>query len=176
MKHADRLSPHYAFTCTKKLWLAGKVSFTLMSAIGLSCNSGNDPITLKGLCHQAGLPTCTMTSCKSATPPPPQQIFHHWTPHTRTRSSHGGEGSSTTTLCYNVQRWKTKQGHSWCLGRKDRFSGRIRKTLILHKILSKSELLLWLKHNCSPTLWPLQTPYCSSAAANGSPRTVSTKF
>jgi len=68
----------------------------LCVSVGLTYNSGNDPIILRGLCDQAGLPTCTMTPCRSAVPTPPR----HCTPHTRTRSSHerGGPASITTVL------------------------------------------------------------------------------
>jgi hypothetical protein len=145
----------------KKLWQAEQVRlryhlpqlpiqvahsfyFLLCVSVGLTYNSGNDPIILRGLCDQAGLPTCTMTPCKSAAPTPPR----HCTPHTRTRSSHDRGGPASEHGCYNVQRWKTKQDHSWRMswsyGLVSWMSTEI--PILVHKIISKTQLPLWPKH------------------------------
>jgi len=92
--HPGRRPPNHASPlCTKAL--AHRTSTTLLSStkasrkshtlhlllcvsVGLTYNSGNDPIILRGLCDQAGLPTCTMTPCRSADPTPPHPaIVHH---------------------------------------------------------------------------------------------------
>lgn len=64
----------------------------LWVSVGVTCNPGNDPIILKGICDRAGLSTCTTSPCKSATPSPPSS---HCTSHTRTRSSHEREGPAS---------------------------------------------------------------------------------
>jgi len=97
---------HQSFACKSHT-----LYMLLCVSVGLTYNSGNDPIILRGLCGQAGLPTCTMTPCRSAVPTPPHPAIV--LQHTRTRSSHERGGpASITTLCYNAQRWKTEQDHS----------------------------------------------------------------
>jgi len=110
---------HESFACkSHTLYLL------LCVSVGLTYNSGNDPIILRGLCDQAGLPTCTMTPCRSADPTPPR----HCTPHTRTRSSHerGGPASQhCVTMCSDGKPNRiTADG---CLGHMDWFPGPLRK-------------------------------------------------
>lgn len=114
---------HQSFACkSHTLYLL------LCVSVGLTYNSGNDPIILRGLCDQAGLPTCTMTPCRSAVPTPPHPaIVHHIPEHavlTRGEVQPASQHCVVTMCSDGKPNRITADG---CLGHMDWFPGPLRK-------------------------------------------------